>query len=115
MNDATNWGWVIAAVAVAWNMINTVYTYYASGQSVTKVEIDKLSQKTSAFGDRLTAIERDVSALPTTAQYHKLEISVTKTEGVITAIEKQTAATAESVKRIENFLLNTQQTKTSRR
>ena len=103
--SATEWGWVIAAVAVGWNMINTVYTWYASGQSVTKQEIKTLMAETGAFGNRLTKIEADMRAMPSAAQFHELDKKVEKVSGAIETLDQKFKPTALSVSRIETFLL----------
>lgn len=115
MTDPINWGWVIATAAIVWNMINSIYTYYASGQSVTKNEIDKLISDTGIHSNRLTAIERDMKALPSADQYHKLEIVVTEVRGAIRTMEAEMRPTAISVQRIESFLMNPNNKVPSRR
>lgn len=104
--DGVNWGWGIAGVALAWNIINTVYTWYATTQSVTRREIEKLMGDTTVFGNRLTKIEADMRSMPSAAQFHELDKKVTEVSGAIRTMEAEMKPTAISVKRIEDFLLN---------
>ena len=100
----------MAALALGWSIINTITAWLARSQSVTKEEIDKLMHDTGQLGNRLTAIERDMRALPSFEQYHKLEIVVTEVRGAIKTMEAEMRPTAASVKRIEDFLLNSRPT-----
>ncbi len=106
MNEPVNWGWIAAGVAIVWNVINSLYAWYAAGQSVTKKEIDKLMSDTGTHSNRLTAIERDMKALPSAENYHKLELMVTEVRGALETMKAEMRPTAISVKRIEDFLLN---------
>lgn len=115
LNQPVNWGWVIAGIAFVWSVINTVYTWYSATQSVTRKEIDELMADRNIVGNRLTAIERDMKALPSSENYHKLEIVVTEVRGAIRTMEAEMKPTALSVKRIEDYLINSQTVKGARR
>ena len=115
MNEPLNWGWVVAGLAFGWNILNTIYTWYSTGQSVTRKEIDKLMTDANFTTNRLTAIERDLKALPSAENYHKLEIVVTEVRGAIRTMEAEMRPTALSVKRIEDYLINSQTVKGTRR
>lgn len=104
--DGANWGWIFAGIAIAWNIINTVYTWYASAQAVTKQDVTKLTTETSAMGNRITKIESEMRAMPSAAQFHELDKKVTEVSGAIRTMEAEMRPTALSVKRIEDFLLN---------
>lgn len=106
MEEPMNWGWVAAFVALGWNIINTIYTWHASAQSVTKDEVRKLMGETGILGNRLTKIESELNALPSAAQFHELDKKVTEVSGAIRTMEAEFKPTALSVKRIEDFLIN---------
>lgn len=107
MNDPSiNWGWAFAGLAIVWNVLNTLYTYYSTGQSVAKKEIDSVKSDVGHLANRLIAVERDMKALPSAEQYHKLDLGMTEVRGAIRTMEAEMRPTAISVKRIEDFLLN---------
>jgi hypothetical protein len=114
MNEPVNWGWVVASLAFGWSVINTIYTWYSASQSVTRKEIDELMAEKNIVGNRLTAIERDMKSLPSAENYHKLEIVVTEVRGAIRTMEAEMRPTAISVKRIEDYLINSQTPKARR-
>lgn len=104
MNEFAGWG--VAGLALAWSIINTVYTWYAAQQSVTKKEIDALSEKTGQLGTRLTKIEAELSAMPSAEQFHEIDKKVSEVAGNIRTMEAEMRPVASSVRRIEDFLLN---------
>lgn len=105
VNDTTNWGWIIAGVAFVWGVINTVYTYYSHNSAVTKSEIDKLVAETAATTNRLTALERDMRALPSADTYHKLELKVEEVRGSMNTLTEKIVPIGRSVQRIDDFLM----------
>lgn len=101
-----NPAWIVAALALAWSVINTLYTWYSSTQRITKTEIDDVAK-------RLAEVEGSIRAMPSTESFHKLELSVIEMKGGMRVIEEQMKPVAVSVRRIEQFLLEPQMKKAS--
>ena len=102
-----NWGWIVGGGALVWNVVATLYAWYSASQSVTKKEIDALMAAHAETANRVTAIERDLRAMPSADNFHQLEIAVTEMRGGMKVLEAEFKPTALSVRRIEEFLLNT--------
>ncbi len=86
-----NWGWVFSGIIMAVTLANILYTWI----SQAKLARDKDVQ---GHGDRLTVIETQLKAMPTSSEFHKMQVTM----GIM---EQQMKTIAATVARIDHFLL----------
>lgn len=89
--DDVNWGWVFTGVMMIMTGANILYTWI----SQAKLARD---QDVKSHGERLTAIEAQVRAMPSSHDFHKMQLEM----GVMGQQMKTIAAT---MGRVEQFLM----------
>lgn len=69
-------------------------------------EITVVMSQIGKMDARLKDLERDVEHLPTRAEIHALELSLTRLDGRFSTMEETTKATGRAVSRIEDFMID---------
>jgi hypothetical protein len=103
--SGTDWGWVIAGLALAWNAVNSLWTRYVAGQAVARKEIEVLKGDLGDTRRNIASIEARLDTLPSKEMVHGIELSVKEMQGTLKAFGETIRPIGRSVERIEEWLM----------
>lgn len=103
--EGVDWKTIIAIAALLWGVVNSFWTRYISAQSVTKHEIEKVSEKATELDHEVTALKATVAQLPSKDFVHRIEKNQVALEGDMNVLKEQLEPIGVSVRRIEDFLI----------
>jgi hypothetical protein len=98
----------IAALALAFTILNTVYGWYSGTQRATKNEVEE-------HGRKIAALQTTIENMPSQEAFHKLTVDVVEIRADQRLLSEQMKPLASGIARIEKFLLDEIQTKPARR
>lgn len=100
-----DWKIALTAIALLWSVANSVWTRYLAAQSVTRKEIDKLTDKAQELDHEITRLKERVEQLPSKDFVHRIEKAQVSLEGDMKALNETMRPVARAVTRIEEFLI----------
>ena len=104
-----DWKLLISVAGLVWGIGLAVWTRYVAAQSVTKDEIKQLKEENTALEVRLAKVETQLEQVPHPNTVHQIEVALRTLEGDLKQLSASVKPVAQSVQRIEQYLLNERQ------
>lgn len=92
---------------VAVTILLALYTWYAHAQRTTKGDIADVQSQIDKQAISINQLQTEMRSLPTKDAFHQLELAVTEVKGGMKVLETEIRPIALSVRRIEQFLIDT--------
>lgn len=96
---------LLAVASFVGACISSVYTFIATRTKKTDARIEKVEKAQEASDKRLTAVERNVEALPSKEDIHQLDLLLVGIRGELDAIRQMISGQSEIVLRLERVVL----------
>jgi hypothetical protein len=103
--ESLNWDRVLAGLGLAWAIATMLWTRYVQSQAAQASEVRKLDDKIDIVERNCAMLEKRVDDLPRKESVHALELMMSSVQGDVRVLSEALKPVANSVRRIDEFLM----------
>ncbi|QPT09700.1 DUF2730 family protein [Sphingomonas paucimobilis] len=105
MNISSIWQ-AIGAIGVLLGIVNLLLTWLNATRQPTVQKLTELECDVEDHGKRIAKVENTIQHMPTLSDLHGVKLQLTEVIGSMRVVETELAATARTMRRVEDHLMN---------